>query len=47
MAAQDERLILTKNLRNLCADGPICLDTDKGVNLYTDKGKEYSRLETN
>lgn len=23
MATQDERLILTKNFRKLCADGPI------------------------
>lgn len=46
MAAQDKRLILTKNLRKLCADGPNCLNIDKGVNLYTNKGNEYSRLET-
>lgn len=43
MAAQDERLILTKNLRTLCAEGHSCLNTDEGVNLYTDKGK---KLET-
>lgn len=35
-----------KNLRKVCADDPIHLNTDKGVNLYTGKGKEYSRLET-
>lgn len=36
-----------KNLRKLCADDPICLNTNKGVNWYAGKGKEYSRLDTN